>query len=60
MRCSIYELYRENIKDLLLDTKVQEVRFCETREAGVFLNGITEINITNLNEMNELIERAKI
>ena len=40
--CSILEIYKENLRDLLRDEEVQHLKIKESPTKGIYVDGLTE------------------
>ena len=56
MRCSFYEIYNEAIRDLM--TGVMNVPLKETKEKGVYIEGLSEYRVNTEKEIDALLEEG--
>lgn len=55
MRVSFLEIYQENLRDLLAEKEVKELKISEHYEKGVFVDGLTEVNVEAPEQVLELL-----
>jgi len=53
VRCSFYEIYNEQIRDLMTNTLNIPLR--ETKEKGVYIDGLTEYRVNSEKEIDDLM-----
>lgn len=56
VRASFYEIYNENIRDLMTGTMGLQIR--ETKEKGVWINELSEYRVNNETEIGELMVKG--
>ena len=56
IRCCFYEIYNEEIRDLM--TGRGQVQLKETKEKGVFLDGLTEFRVGTEREVEQLMDKG--
>ena len=55
IKCSFMEIYKEEIKDLLTPSP-KKLRVRETTTKGVWVEGLTELYVSSMNEILDLIK----
>lgn len=56
IRCSFYEIYNEQIRDLMTNTL--NIPLKETKEKGVYIEGLTEYKVGSEREIDDLMVRG--
>jgi len=55
IKCSVLEIYKESIRDLVNKFRC-ELKIKESVTKGIFVEGLTEIPISSINELNDILE----
>ncbi len=57
MSCSILEIYRENLYDLLnAEEKSKDLKIKEQTKKGIYVSGLTQYSLASKEEMHEVIK----
>ncbi|KAH0572069.1 Kinesin-like protein [Spironucleus salmonicida] len=56
VRCSFYEIYNEQIRDLM--TGILNLPVNENPDKGVYINGLTEYQVQSDKEINDIMEKG--
>jgi kinesin family member 5 len=61
VRCSILEIYKETLYDLLLnnENKNQELKIKESTKRGIYVQGLTQFQINTKEQMQKLIKEGQ-
>ena len=59
VRASFLEIYNENVRDLLAKDQTQTCALKETKDKGVYVNGLTTFVMKSADEMRKVLEVGK-
>jgi len=57
--CSMLEIYKENLRDLLIDSAGEELKIKESPQRGIYVEGLTEFPIGSEEELMYWIEQGE-